>query len=151
MRDSGGSEKTYSQPTIAKPKAAKGNKPSLISSETATIERDAEGNVISIHENTVERVQTAWGTALNSDEEEEEEEEIEQDEETQPRSKKAEEVISALEQAAHSVTPVERFTSSREQDWLYQMVRKYGNDVESMARDRSINVWQKTPGEIRKA
>jgi nucleolar protein 16 len=149
MRDSGGSEKTYSQPSIAKPKAGKSNKPTLISSGTATIERDEEGNVISIQENTTQQVQTAWGPALNSDEEEEEE--IEEEEETQPKSAKAIEVISALEEAAQQATPVERFTSTREHDWLYQMINKYGSDVEAMSKDRSINVWQKTPGEIRKA
>lgn len=149
MRDSGGSEKTYSQPAIAKPKVGKSNKPSLINSGMATIERDAEGNVISIQENTVQQVQTAWGPALNSDAEEEEE--VEEDEDTQPRSAKAIEVISALEHAASQATPVERFTSTREHDWLYQMVKKYDDNFEAMSRDRSINVWQKTPGEIRKA
>lgn len=31
------------------------------------------------------------------------------------------------------------------------MIEKYGDDVDKMARDRKVNVWQKTAGEIKRA
>lgn len=34
--------------------------------------------------------------------------------------------------------------------WLVQLVKKHGDDWDKMARDRKLNVWQKTPGEIRR-
>lgn len=35
--------------------------------------------------------------------------------------------------------------------WLQELVDMHGEDVEAMARDRRRNVWQKTPGELRRA
>lgn len=37
-----------------------------------------------------------------------------------------------------------------ERTWLQQLVDKYGDDNEKMARDRKLNVWQKTEGEIKR-
>lgn len=34
--------------------------------------------------------------------------------------------------------------------WLVSLVQAYGDDYTRMARDRKLNVWQKTPGEIRR-
>lgn len=47
--------------------------------------------------------------------------------------------------------PVERFASAGEHAWLVDLVKAHGSDVDSMARDLRRNVWQKTPGEIRRA
>jgi nucleolar protein 16 len=44
-----------------------------------------------------------------------------------------------------------RHASAAETDWLRSLVEKYGDDVARMARDRKLNVWQKTEGEIFKA
>ena len=44
-----------------------------------------------------------------------------------------------------------RHTSTIEADWLVALVGKYGEDVEKMTRDRKLNVWQKTVGEIKRA
>lgn len=57
----------------------------------------------------------------------------------------------ALESAAETVKPVQRFTSDQEQAWLHRLVSKHGTDVEAMSRDRADNLWQKTAGEIRRA
>lgn len=37
-----------------------------------------------------------------------------------------------------------------ERTWLQQLVDKYGDDTEKMARDRKLNVWQKSEGEIKR-
>ena len=44
-----------------------------------------------------------------------------------------------------------RHTSTIEADWLVALVGKYGEDVQKMTRDRKLNVWQKTVGEIKRA
>lgn len=44
-----------------------------------------------------------------------------------------------------------RFTSSGERGVLRQLVDKYGQDVEAMARDRKLNVDQRTAGELKRA
>lgn len=44
-----------------------------------------------------------------------------------------------------------RYTSAGEYSWLADLVKTYGNDYEAMARDRMLNIMQKTPGEIRRA
>ncbi len=47
--------------------------------------------------------------------------------------------------------PVARHTSSGEQTTLERLVRKHGEDVEAMARDRKLNVDQRTAGELKRA
>jgi len=44
-----------------------------------------------------------------------------------------------------------RHTSEFEHAWLVDLVRKHGDDLTAMARDRKGNVWQKTPGELKRA
>ena len=46
---------------------------------------------------------------------------------------------------------MERYTSAGEFSWLAELVQAHGEDVEAMARDRKRNLWQRTPGEIRRA
>lgn len=55
-----------------------------------------------------------------------------------------------MEALAATQRKVVRHTSAIEADWLVSLVAKYGDDVESMARDRKVNVWQKTVGEIKR-
>jgi nucleolar protein 16 len=43
-----------------------------------------------------------------------------------------------------------RHPSTSEHVWLGQLVHKYGDDSDAMARDLKLNVWQKTAGEIRR-
>ena len=33
---------------------------------------------------------------------------------------------------------------------MVSLVEKYDEDIEKMARDRKANVWQKTPGELKR-
>lgn len=56
-----------------------------------------------------------------------------------------------LETLASNVTKNQRIASSGEKSWLKDIVAKYGNDFEAAARDRKINPWQRTAGEIRRS
>lgn len=86
MRDSGGKEKDYELQSKSMPESTvkrKQNKGGM-----ATIERDADGNIISVEEAEITRADTAWGPALNSDDEDaeavgegEEDEDDEEDDE----------------------------------------------------------------------
>lgn len=43
-----------------------------------------------------------------------------------------------------------RHTSAAEKEWLHALVQKHGDDYSAAARDRKLNVWQKTPGELKR-
>ncbi|GAA5845924.1 hypothetical protein JCM9279_002426 [Rhodotorula babjevae] len=60
-------------------------------------------------------------------------------------------VVRALEERASRKTKVIRHTSEFEHAWLVDLVQKHGDDLTAMARDRKGNVWQKTPGELKRA
>ncbi|KAL0252965.1 nucleolar protein 16 [Cryptococcus tetragattii IND107] len=98
--------------------------------------RDEERNVIDI---------------IIDEDEQEQEEQIEVDEEKEMGPVEAKtEVVKRLEELAASAAPVKRHSSMSERTWLQQLVDKYGDDTEKMARDRKLNVWQKTEGEIKR-
>ncbi|GAA5898426.1 Nop16p [Sporobolomyces salmoneus] len=93
-----------------------------------------------------------------------EDEEMEDEEEKDPRKFKQgipiegalkrvhakTDVVRALEERAAQKTKVIRHSSEFEKDWLVSLVEKYDEDIAKMARDRKANVWQKTPGELRR-
>ena len=56
----------------------------------------------------------------------------------------------ALENMSAASQPVKRHSSTSEREWLRQLVTSHGDDYERMSRDKKLNVWQKTPGEIRR-
>lgn len=58
--------------------------------------------------------------------------------------------LAALEERASHKTKVIRHTSEFEHDWLVSLVAKHDEDIGKMARDRKANVWQKTPGELKR-
>ncbi|KAI0637084.1 ribosome biogenesis protein Nop16 [Trametes polyzona] len=61
-------------------------------------------------------------------------------------------VVQELEQLSEARGGrVPRFTSKGELAVLRRLVAKYGEDVEAMARDRKLNVDQRTAGELRRA
>ncbi|KAL1409054.1 Nucleolar protein 16 [Vanrija albida] len=106
--------------------------------------RDADGNIVDI---------------VLDDEVEEEEPEVvvegakplnpAQEEVLAPVVAKTE-VVRKLESLAALGAPVVRHTSSAERQWLVNSVQKHGDDYDAMARDRKLNVWQKTPGELKR-
>ncbi|KAI0063470.1 hypothetical protein BV25DRAFT_1869904 [Artomyces pyxidatus] len=59
------------------------------------------------------------------------------------------EVVQALEQVSSS--PVVRFSSKSEVALLRRLCAKHGDDTEAMARDRKLNVDQRTAGELSRA
>lgn len=60
-------------------------------------------------------------------------------------------VYEELERLAAAGTRKTRTASMHQVKWLAELVAAHGEDVEAMARDRRRNVWQKTPGELRRA
>ncbi|KAK4453661.1 ribosome biogenesis protein Nop16 [Podospora aff. communis PSN243] len=63
----------------------------------------------------------------------------------------APEVLKALEaQMNVSVQARVRHQSEREREWLEDLVKRHGEDVEAMMRDRKLNPMQQTAADIRK-
>ncbi|WWC90907.1 uncharacterized protein L201_005845 [Kwoniella dendrophila CBS 6074] len=60
------------------------------------------------------------------------------------------EVVRQLEKLSSTSAPVNRHSSTSEKTWLISLVQKYNDDFESMSKDRKLNVWQKTQGEIKR-
>lgn len=113
----------------------------------AKVVRDEQGHIVEIVEADAEdEGETAWGKPLTSVADEEVETYM------PTTGKKGEnKVLASLEVMAAQAAPVERHSSSLEAQWLADLVDKHGEDTESMARDRKLNVWQKTEGEIKRA
>jgi len=61
------------------------------------------------------------------------------------------EVVRELERLSMNVVKTPRVASMHEMAWLRSLIALHGTDIEAMARDRKNNVWQKTPGELKKA
>lgn len=111
----------------------------------ARIIRDAEGNVVDVIEPESTDSSTPWGKPLHNDDDD--------DKETYmpPASANKSTVVEALKDLEAQAEPVQRFTSEAETNWLLELVQKYGQDTDAMAKDRTHNPWQKTAGEIRRA
>lgn len=80
MRDSGGAEDSHRLASVAQPGTFSRKAKGKAATGLAKIERDEEGNIIVIDEPSLQRAQTAWGPALNSEDEGELEAEQEIDE-----------------------------------------------------------------------
>ncbi|OAX40043.1 hypothetical protein K503DRAFT_768956 [Rhizopogon vinicolor AM-OR11-026] len=59
--------------------------------------------------------------------------------------------VTALEKLSASGRALPRHSSCGERSYLARLIQKYGDDYESMARDRRLNAEQKTVGELRRA
>ncbi|KAG8806937.1 Nucleolar protein 16 [Serendipita sp. 399] len=111
--------------------------------------RDEEGNVIDVEMEETEEVPAAG-------DEEDEMLRIPPDAGkwvTQSRSSKSEksDLIKELETISRRVSKVPRTASGGERAWLREVVTRYGEDFEAAARDRKLNPWQRTAGEIRRS
>ncbi len=140
--DSGGVERAPASNTVGGSGVRKG---------MARVVRDEQGNIVEILEADEEEdeEETAWGKPLGKSVADEEE--VETYMPPTAAGKKDNKVLSTLEDMAAQAAPVERHTSSLEAQWLADLVAKYGEDTEGMARDRKLNIWQKTEGEIKRA
>ena len=68
-----------------------------------------------------------------------------------PAGKADNPVIAALEDAARNgVKKAPRKQSEREEEWIEKLVEKYGADYGKMTRDRRLNPFQQSEGDIRR-
>lgn len=156
--NSGGTESTSTSASASTTLSAKsGEERVKVRKGMARVVRDDAGNIVDIIEAEadadVEEV-TPWGKPLADSVADSEQVETFMPERTlehQPKGAKHSQVVTELEQRAAQAAPVERHTSQLESQWLADLVAKYDSDTEAMARDRTLNVWQKTPGEIKRA
>ena len=150
--DTGGTERTPASTTstTTSTNSASGTSQGVaVRKGMARVIRDDAGNIIDIVEpSTDDEEETAWGKPLPSSVADRDDVET-----FMPPKKdgKGNAVVAHLEDLASQAAPVERHTSQLESQWLRDLVTKYDDDTDAMARDRTLNVWQKTPGEIRRA
>ncbi|KAG9049258.1 Nucleolar protein 16 [Tulasnella sp. UAMH 9824] len=60
-------------------------------------------------------------------------------------------VVRALEERASKWKQAKVPQSENETKWLMSLVQAHGDDIEAMHMDVKLNVWQRTPGELRRA
>ncbi|KAI8914489.1 ribosome biogenesis protein Nop16 [Gorgonomyces haynaldii] len=68
----------------------------------------------------------------------------------QPKSEIAAQVIEQFEKEASNTVPAIRFASHQETLVFTRLLAKYGEDFEAMARDRKLNEYQLTAGQLRR-
>lgn len=137
MRDSGGAEHRIA---TSRPGTATSTTPSTQSRKgMARIERDAEGNVVAIHENDEEPGSGTTDSAADGRED------------TNALDSATRSMWADLEEGSKNDAPIKRFTSDAERSWLQDLVAKHGEDTAAMANDRKANIWLKTEGQIRRA
>ncbi|SPO20627.1 probable Nucleolar protein 16 [Ustilago trichophora] len=156
--DTGGVERVPGTATAAALSSAVGTRgeekheKKLVRKGMARVVRDQDGNIVDIveaesEEDNPENI-TPWGKPLKSSIADSDQVEtympVKKD-----TSKNA--VVTQLENRATNAAPVKRHTSQLESQWLADLVAKYRDDTEAMAKDRKLNVWQKTQGEIKRA
>ena len=59
-------------------------------------------------------------------------------------------VVKALMERAGRGVKVQRTQSEREREWIERLVARYGDDYAAMCRDRKLNPYQQSEGDIRK-
>lgn len=141
--DAGGTERTPAAATAAATPAGEAPRKGM-----ARVVRDEAGNIVDIVEADTETPDTPWGKPLPDSVADSDEVETFMPATAASGTNK---VLTQLESMAAQAAPVQRHTSTHESQWLADLVAKYGEDIEAMARDRRLNVWQKTQGEIKRA
>lgn len=59
-------------------------------------------------------------------------------------------VVRQLEALARSEVKKERTQSDREREWIESLIAKHGDDIKKMSKDRKLNPFQQTEGDIRR-
>ncbi|KAK9370993.1 ribosome biogenesis protein Nop16 [Lipomyces kononenkoae] len=68
-----------------------------------------------------------------------------------PISSSTTDVVRQLEEyAGRGERKVVRSQSEREQAWIDELVKKHGDDYEAMKKDRKLNIWQQSAGDLRR-
>ncbi|KAG8847821.1 hypothetical protein FRB96_001409 [Tulasnella sp. 330] len=112
--------------------------------------RDADGNVLRVEMSEVmdpaaDEVQPAWlRDPLNPFDEDEEWDGLDPE---QPKN----EVIAELEERATMWGKPLRPSSLLEVKWLVSLVKAHGENLNAMHMDMKRNVWQRTPGELKRS
>ncbi|KAG8903674.1 Nucleolar protein 16 [Tulasnella sp. 403] len=144
-------------PTVRQaPKRTSSSNESGIPKGYARILRDEDGNVIGVEESPEdmpmeeEEEVPAWEKErLNPFDSDDEDEgpRGRGDEDVEPKTA----VIQALEEQAGEWVKPPRPPSTNERRWLASLVQKHGEDVDAMHRDMTLNTFQRTPGELKRA
>lgn len=80
--------------------------------------------------------------------------ELSDEEEEQPQSKSSDNIVSQLEAQVVQEADLEakrkrpRQQSSREEEWIANLVAAHGDDTTAMFRDRKLNSMQQSEGDI---
>ncbi|RLV90631.1 Nucleolar protein 16 [Spathaspora sp. JA1] len=74
------------------------------------------------------------------------------EEEDEEKVKEDSEVVKQLQEYGkmHSQIKKTRHQSSREDEWLRTLYEKYGDDYEKMKWDKKLNIYQQTPGDLKR-
>ena len=76
------------------------------------------------------------------------------DEKEAPQTREQTSIVAMLEAQADQEAAAEaknkrpRQQSRREEEWIAQLISKYGNDIRAMSRDRKLNPMQQSEGDI---
>ncbi|KAJ9477105.1 Nucleolar protein 16 [Pseudozyma hubeiensis] len=143
--DSGGVERI---PSASSSSADNG----VVRKGMARVVRDEAGNIVDILEPEDDQdEETAWGKPMSTSIADRDDVETYMPSPTTNPRKGGNKTVEKLKEMASKAAPVKRHTSQLESQWLVDLVHKYGEDTEGMARDRKLNLWQKTEGEIKRA
>lgn len=144
--DSGGVERIPSSSSTSADSGA------VVRKGMARVVRDEAGNIVDILEpEDDDDEETAWGKPMSTSIADRDDVETYMPPPTTKPQKGGNKTVEKLEEMASKAAPVKRHTSQLESQWLVDLVHKYGEDTEGMARDRKLNLWQKTEGEIKRA
>ncbi|KAI9228175.1 MAG: ribosome biogenesis protein Nop16 [Piptocephalis tieghemiana] len=97
----------------------------------ALVERDDAGNIVKV--------------IMGEGEEEQEGEEVQY-----PKVPAKTDTIREMEARAANGCRDERKQSDGEKEWIAKLIAKHGDDYERMFRDRKLNIYQQTVGQLRK-
>ena len=120
--------------------------PTTLIPTEARIERDPKTGAILRVIHSSSGKDNPLNDPLNDLSDEESDEHMEDSEQGRPRG-----IIPELEQQALMEAPKRpRQQSKREEEWIQRLVERYGEDYRGMVRDRKLNPYQQSEGDIKR-